>query len=345
MKGGIFTGERWEAYSQLLFLRARYYEPKTGRFLSRDPLRGDYTQPLTLHGWSYAKENPIRFVDRLGLFPTEGDIREGNAEFTCACGWIDWNHVKKSDEVAYALVDDLKYAAQHMRYDPFLLDDRWGIYVGISLGWRDFNLDLFGHEAVVRHSELSTEDRRTSLASSISMDANEHFEENQRRWGMGSSYYSEEDLLSDMLGFYVGLERFKNVGVSSDQVKQRILSLCGSVGKDKSIDVLKGTYANGANALLGWKNWSPRCVELTGSDSCLCNGTSRKWPAEFAALASRREFPSPDGTWWWYRGWSEDGDLVQTERPRIYRFLDEEPWLIPTPPPSGTPPPFGTPVP
>jgi hypothetical protein len=22
-----FTGERWEAYSQLIFLRARYYEP------------------------------------------------------------------------------------------------------------------------------------------------------------------------------------------------------------------------------------------------------------------------------------------------------------------------------
>ena len=32
-----FTGERWEAYSGLVFLRARYYEPGMGRFVSKDP--------------------------------------------------------------------------------------------------------------------------------------------------------------------------------------------------------------------------------------------------------------------------------------------------------------------
>jgi RHS repeat-associated protein len=32
-----FTGEWWGAYSALLFLRARYYEPGTGRFLNKDP--------------------------------------------------------------------------------------------------------------------------------------------------------------------------------------------------------------------------------------------------------------------------------------------------------------------
>jgi RHS repeat-associated protein len=36
-----FTGERWEAYSQVLFLRARYYEPRTGRFISEDSWPGN----------------------------------------------------------------------------------------------------------------------------------------------------------------------------------------------------------------------------------------------------------------------------------------------------------------
>jgi RHS repeat-associated protein len=31
-----FTGERWEAYADLLFLWARYYEPGTGRFIGKD---------------------------------------------------------------------------------------------------------------------------------------------------------------------------------------------------------------------------------------------------------------------------------------------------------------------
>ena len=44
-----FTGERWEAYSDLLFLRARYYEPETGRFVSKDPWAGMFWDPTTLH--------------------------------------------------------------------------------------------------------------------------------------------------------------------------------------------------------------------------------------------------------------------------------------------------------
>jgi RHS repeat-associated protein len=31
-----FTGEQWGAYTGLLFLRARYCEPQTGRFLTQD---------------------------------------------------------------------------------------------------------------------------------------------------------------------------------------------------------------------------------------------------------------------------------------------------------------------
>ncbi len=33
-----FTGEQRDADSSLYYLRARYYDPATGRFLSRDPI-------------------------------------------------------------------------------------------------------------------------------------------------------------------------------------------------------------------------------------------------------------------------------------------------------------------
>jgi RHS repeat-associated protein len=61
-----FTGERWEAYSQLLFLRARYYDPGIGRFVSRDPWPGSGWRPQALNGWSYVENAPTNLIDPSG---------------------------------------------------------------------------------------------------------------------------------------------------------------------------------------------------------------------------------------------------------------------------------------
>ena len=63
-----FTGERWEAYNQLLFLRARYYQPGTGRFISRDSWQGDIWQPSTLfRSHVYVRNNLINLNDPSGF--------------------------------------------------------------------------------------------------------------------------------------------------------------------------------------------------------------------------------------------------------------------------------------
>jgi RHS repeat-associated protein len=48
-----FAGEQADAASGLIFLRARYYDPTTGRFLTRDPYPAYATQPATLHRYAY----------------------------------------------------------------------------------------------------------------------------------------------------------------------------------------------------------------------------------------------------------------------------------------------------
>ena len=61
-----YTGEMWDQQSELLYLRARYYEPETGRFLSRDSYEGNLQNPLSRHLYAYVANNPVNFVDPIG---------------------------------------------------------------------------------------------------------------------------------------------------------------------------------------------------------------------------------------------------------------------------------------
>ena len=65
-----FTGE-WADSSGLIFLRARFYSPWDGRFLTRDVWEGDYSQPMSYNGWLYGYGNPVNLTDPSGMYPGE----------------------------------------------------------------------------------------------------------------------------------------------------------------------------------------------------------------------------------------------------------------------------------
>lgn len=53
--------------SGLYYLRARWYDPVRGRFVSRDPLRGEASVPTTLNAFYYGGANPLLLSDPTGL--------------------------------------------------------------------------------------------------------------------------------------------------------------------------------------------------------------------------------------------------------------------------------------
>ncbi|MDI6907241.1 MAG: RHS repeat-associated core domain-containing protein, partial [Thermoanaerobacterales bacterium] len=61
----LFTGE-WQDPSGLIYLRARYYDPVAGRFLTRDTYPGELADPGTLHPYVYCGNNPVIYVDPTG---------------------------------------------------------------------------------------------------------------------------------------------------------------------------------------------------------------------------------------------------------------------------------------
>ena len=52
--------------SGLYYLRARWYDPSTGRFTSRDPLNGSPDAPASLNAYAYARANPLAMSDPSG---------------------------------------------------------------------------------------------------------------------------------------------------------------------------------------------------------------------------------------------------------------------------------------
>nr|MDP9281444.1 hypothetical protein [Chloroflexota bacterium] len=59
--------------SGLVYMRARWYDPVTGRLLTRDPAAGDPRQPATLNAYAYAAANPTLMTDPTGLAATIDD--------------------------------------------------------------------------------------------------------------------------------------------------------------------------------------------------------------------------------------------------------------------------------
>jgi RHS repeat-associated protein len=59
----LYTGREWDGETSLYYYRARYYSPKLGRFLQRDPI--GYASDLNIY--RYVRNNPLNFVDPYGL--------------------------------------------------------------------------------------------------------------------------------------------------------------------------------------------------------------------------------------------------------------------------------------
>jgi len=57
--------------TQLIFLRARWYNPADGRFQSRDTWEGDVNRPLSMNRWMYVVGNPVNLTDPTGKFPIQ----------------------------------------------------------------------------------------------------------------------------------------------------------------------------------------------------------------------------------------------------------------------------------
>ena len=61
-----YCGEYYDKETEEVYLRARYYEPSVGRFITRDTYTGESDEPLSLHLYTYCENDGVNMVDPSG---------------------------------------------------------------------------------------------------------------------------------------------------------------------------------------------------------------------------------------------------------------------------------------
>ncbi|MCL4231897.1 MAG: RHS repeat-associated core domain-containing protein [Dehalococcoidia bacterium] len=102
-----FAGQQTDP-TGLQYLRARYMDPETGTFISRDPL-------TALPSWigspyGYGSSNPVSHIDPLGLADVVGTDPWDDGGYTCNVGWCFvtnyiWHYIVDGRRYALTLPD------------------------------------------------------------------------------------------------------------------------------------------------------------------------------------------------------------------------------------------------
>jgi RHS repeat-associated protein len=83
--------------TNFVLIGARWYDPHTGRFITEDPrgLMADAMNPLDENPWAYALDDPVRYVDPLGLWPWDNVVNTVSNAWHAATQWVSnaWNTV------------------------------------------------------------------------------------------------------------------------------------------------------------------------------------------------------------------------------------------------------------
>jgi RHS repeat-associated protein len=135
----MYTGEQYDPNVGFYYLRARYYNQENGRFITRDPAKGNPFDPVTLHKYLYANANPLRYLD------PSGEMSLVNVMVTVAIVGI-------LASVAYASFFHL-LSIMHtpVRWEGILMYGGGGAGVGASGFWTRLESDCYNGKKANGH--------------------------------------------------------------------------------------------------------------------------------------------------------------------------------------------------
>jgi RHS repeat-associated protein len=80
----LYTGQEYDIESDLYYYNARYYNPRMGRFLSRDAIHGFDGDSISRNPYLYVKNNPLKYTDPSGKI-SWGTVWSGVKDLAAGC--------------------------------------------------------------------------------------------------------------------------------------------------------------------------------------------------------------------------------------------------------------------
>lgn len=161
-----YTGHVQDKSTGLVYMQARYYDPRTGRFLSQDPVGFVDTNPMSFNRYVYANNNPYRYRDPDGLWAVsiEGYVGYG--------GGISFGQNPGTEEFFIGIKAGFGVGGG-FEYSPMASSPQeknyFGLYAngGVSLGNGDFSMEF--NEGVVSGNGTGSTDRHSGREPNFSV--------------------------------------------------------------------------------------------------------------------------------------------------------------------------------
>jgi len=75
-----YAGYMFDDETGLYYLKSRYYDPETARFLQEDTYKGQANDPLSLNLYAYVSYNPLKYIDPTGHWQVGDELYPENVQ-------------------------------------------------------------------------------------------------------------------------------------------------------------------------------------------------------------------------------------------------------------------------
>ncbi len=132
-----FTGEY--SSNDLVYLRARYYAPSMGRFLTRDTWGGNPNVPISYNRWAYTHSNPVNLADPSGHDPwwCEEVNKTTQEKQDCINAWMDAQVQGHKPQFYLSAYTQENWDADHSLYLNHQIGPCTACHLGKEMDWKE----------------------------------------------------------------------------------------------------------------------------------------------------------------------------------------------------------------
>ena len=208
-----------------------------------------------------AKDNVTIARPEIVLWPSPNDpvakaIQNGKLAYTCNCGWVDTSHATDPGDRPYVGAKDLwkqvsqekgKASSQGGGYQVVYAQDAY-------IGTLDRRVGGFGSYFVRYGLSLG---QKKSVALAIFQEVSFNFESMQGLAIWSDSSFSQEDLVSNLLGFYSAVE---------GKTFNYYMGICGKVSQNGTLEVYRQHGSPGSKKNKKFEPILYSCSECSGKN-------------------------------------------------------------------------------